>query len=236
MTPANAQNYATKPFHLSTKYPRRRHPTPPTAPASRKTTPRMTNPEDLLAPEPADPLNWSAYLEPGERILWQGRPHTRVFLFRKHDILLIPFSLLHLIFAIGWNAAVWVAGAPLLFKLFGLILGCASAYFAIGRFFHDSFRRENTRYTLTNRRAFIALDGPTRSLRELRLDTLSQTELVASAPSAPGSLYLGPRHPLFSGSDIGEWTGHNGDFAFEFIDEPHKVLTLIQSARRGGTP
>ena len=112
---------------------------------------------------------WAPYLDPGERILWEGRPDTRLFLLRKQDTFLIPFSLVWGGFAIFWNVGVWTGGAPFFFSIFGLPFLIVGAYVTIGRFFHDQLRRRGTVYALSTKRAFIARSSFGRSLIEKRI-------------------------------------------------------------------
>ena len=58
------------------------------------------------------------YLEPGEQILWLGKPET-LHLFTAQDVFLIPFSLLLFGFAVFWEITAFRMGAPWFFPLFG---------------------------------------------------------------------------------------------------------------------
>jgi hypothetical protein len=80
-------------------------------------------------------------LEPGERVLWSGRPAPGLT-FRPADGFLIPFSLLWCGFAIFWEASVLrIPGAPFFFPLFGAVFVAAGLYFVFGRFlFRDAQR------------------------------------------------------------------------------------------------
>ncbi len=56
--------------------------------------------------------NLNAALEPGERLLWSGRPQRGV-IFHAHDILLIPLSLVWLCLAIAWEVALFTGEADI---------------------------------------------------------------------------------------------------------------------------
>lgn len=55
-----------------------------------------------------------------ERVLWVGNPTRQLVVFRGSDVFVIPFTLIWGGFALIWNLDVWVSGAPLLFRLWGL--------------------------------------------------------------------------------------------------------------------
>ena len=102
---------------------------------------------------------WDGILDPGEEIVWQGRP-DQAFHVSARDIPPALFALFFTGFAVFWmNRAATMAGP---FWMFGLI------HFSVGlgifwkSVFGATHRRRRTWYTLTDRRAFIA----TRSLRK----------------------------------------------------------------------
>ncbi|GAB4009273.1 hypothetical protein GCM10028772_25660 [Nocardioides ultimimeridianus] len=95
-----------------------------------------------------------AALPPEEELLWTGRPDpSRIF--TTADIFLIPFSLLWGGFALFWNIAVNVGGAPIFFRLFGLPFLVAGAYITVGRFVVKAARKRRTVYALTDQRALV---------------------------------------------------------------------------------
>ncbi len=95
--------------------------------------------------------NW---LDSGEYVTWSGRPPQGIQ-FSKHDIFLVPFSILWAGFAIFWEASVLYSGAPMLFKLWGIPFVIVGVYFVVGRFVHDKFNRNRTFYAITNKRIAI---------------------------------------------------------------------------------
>lgn len=100
---------------------------------------------------------WAGLLDPGEEILWQGRPDARLAL-KGSTIFLVLFGLAFSGFALVWMVLAASAGG--MFWAFGLIhfsVGLGLVVFAI---WGDMVRRRRTWYTLTDRRAFIATDFP----------------------------------------------------------------------------
>lgn len=90
----------------------------------------------------------------GENLLWFGRPRQG-FLFRKSDMMMVPFSLLWCGFAVFWNTGVWYSDAPIFFRIWGLPFLVIGFHFVFGRFILDIFQRRKTYYGLTNERVII---------------------------------------------------------------------------------
>ena len=73
------------------------------------------------------------HLDNNEKLIWSGQPQKGI-IFRKADIIVIPFSLLWCGFAIFWFTTALKSGAPILFALFGLPFGVIGLIFVFGRF------------------------------------------------------------------------------------------------------
>jgi hypothetical protein len=137
--------------------------------------------------EPAEPVpeGWEGILDPGEQILWQGKPTPRqASPARSGRDRIMPFVIIA--FSIFWIAQAMQAGGVI--WLFGLI------------FLYIGFRELRlpprqpkdtlsvTFYTLTDRRAFIATDiGGKRDLRSYPITKDTVIELV---DGVPGSVYF----------------------------------------------
>jgi hypothetical protein len=173
----------------------------------------------------------------GERFIWSGRPRLGMFLTR-HDILLIPFSLMWGGFAIFWENSVLRTNAPLIFRLWGIPFVLAGLYFTVGRFVVDAWLRDKTRYAVTNRRILIARSGVWGNLTALSLDLLPEVQLSPQA-NGRGTLRFGP-----SSASQWAWSGRGG-FAsmspaldptpqFIGIEDAQDVFNQIQRAIRSG--
>ncbi len=110
----------------------------------------MTNPD---TPPKKTPDPWQGILEPGEEILWQGRPDTRLrFDFSQPMLLLMGVFFMG--FSLFWMSMAMRGGGP--FWMFGLLFFGIGFFNAIGVHFWKTYKRTGTYYTLTNKRGFIA--------------------------------------------------------------------------------
>ena len=134
------------------------------------------------------PPDLIAMLDPDETILWQGHPPTKLLLFSKPDVFLVPFSLVWAGFAVPGSISTFLWPKSLVELPFALLFLVASIYFSIGRFFISQRMRKKTVYCVSNKRAFIATYGISG-----RIDSkpLHPSLAIALEPSEPGSITLG---------------------------------------------
>lgn len=128
---------------------------------------------------------WQGILDPGEQILWQGQPASRLRLeFRS------PFEPLFFLFFTGFSAF-WMAMASRaggLFWTFGLLFFFIGSYSLVGQHFWKRHERARTFYTLTDRRAFIATE--TFGKRKLTSYPITPGTIVELADGKPGSVFF----------------------------------------------
>lgn len=174
------------------------------------------------------------YIDPGERLLWAGKPRPGVFL-RPEDAFLIPFSLLWGGFAIFWEIGALASGAPF-FAIFGLPFVCIGLYIIFGRFFVDARVRERTTYGITNERILIIKGLFSQELTSLSLSTLAESTLVQHGNNR-GSIRFGAKYPMNQFFASGSWPGARryAPPAFEFIKEPREVYNIIREAQRAAS-
>jgi len=188
----------------------------------------MENVEDQARLQP--------YLQPGEAVLWTGRPDPRRLLTGK-DLFLIPFSLLWGGFAIVWEATVLAFGsgpnkAPVFFVLWGIPFVLIGQYIIWGRFLVKRWNRQRTAYAVSNQRVLI-LRG--RSLQSMFLSQLP-TIVQSSRADGSGSLEFGNGGSPFG---YGVWANTGMDAfsmgrtvpAFYDIPDVTRVYGLINQAR-----
>jgi hypothetical protein len=113
-----------------------------------------------------------SYLDPGEKLLWAGRPIQGI-VFTPLDWYFIPFSVVWLGFVlyIFWQGLPKTPD-PIGGLASGLFVGIG-VYLLVGRFFADSFYRSRLVYGVTDRRAIIASGVFSRSVQSIDLSSLS---------------------------------------------------------------
>ncbi|MEO1798134.1 MAG: hypothetical protein AAFR53_14155 [Pseudomonadota bacterium] len=170
---------------------------------------------------------WERYLHDGERIVWQGQPDRRIFIFRPAELMLIPFSAIWFGFVIYIASAAPLTAEPssavlILFMLVGV-------YFLIGRFFVDRYIRTRTSYALTEKRALILASAFKTRLREL---PIPQTLQVGFDDAPRGSVRLGPQpEGSFMSNGLAVWHSDDGSFTFGEIENPKSVYDLVQEIK-----
>lgn len=167
------------------------------------------------------PAGWEGLLEPGEQILWQGRPDGRMTLSQINPMQLL-FGLFFSGFALFWMVLAAQAGG--FFWMFGLLHFSVGLSVAFSGPVLAPLRRRHTWYTLTDRRAFIArrtlLQG--RTLDSYRLTPNSNVSLEGHAPA---SVYFAEKEVRVK---RGTRTRRIG---FERIEDARQVFALIEQVR-----
>jgi hypothetical protein len=169
-------------------------------------------------------------LDRGEHQLWTGVPRQG-FVLQPADAFLIPFSLMWAGFAVFWEVSVLSTPAPGFFAIWGIPFVAMGAYFTIGRFFADSWRRSRTTYGLTSQRVIIRSGS---SLKSLSLRTLSDVTLT-ERPDGTGTITFGSSPfpmAMFAGAS---WPGLPRVPSFEQIPHAREVYTQIRDAQQAST-
>ena len=128
--------------------------------------------------------SWDGILAPGERILWQGQPSTRISP-RPGQIGESLFGLFFMGFSVIWmRTAYAIAGGPV--WMFGLIFFFIGSYNVFGKYMWQSYERGHTWYTLSDRNAYIAKDSPLggRSLASYPITPQTALEFAEGPTSA----------------------------------------------------
>jgi hypothetical protein len=164
---------------------------------------------ELREPAEPPPEGWEGILDPGEQILWQGKPSPRPApLVPTGRVRLMPFVVIA--FSIFWMIQAMQAGGVL--WLFGLVF----LYIGVRELRRPPRRAQDvlsgTFYTLTDRRAFIATDiGGKRDLRSYPIDKDTIVELV---DGVPGSVYF--------------VTGSGFRVGFELVEDARSVYARVR--------
>lgn len=120
-------------------------------------------------------------LQPGERLLWTGRPARYPF-FDATDVVMVPASLLWCGFAVFWEYEVLHSGASIFAVLWGAAFILMGLQFVVGRLVVRALRLRSTRYTLTDRRLIESADRPRKRTTETYLRDLPPP-VVRTRPS-----------------------------------------------------
>lgn len=133
---------------------------------------------------------WEGILDPGEQVLWQGRPVPGLNLTRD-SIRQAAFGLPVVFFGILWTSVTIAAqDGSLIARLFPL-MGVAVLFLGLwrvcGQALWDAWVRARTVYTLTDRRVFIATDTGKRRLRSWPIDGMT---LIDYDGATPGTIWF----------------------------------------------
>lgn len=176
------------------------------------------------------PPGWEGLLDPGERVLWQGRPMQGIS-FAPVQPMQIVMGLFFMGFSTFWmimaSSIVGKMSGPVgIFPLFGLIFFGIGAYNAFGYAFWRAFVRSRSTYTLTTRRAFIARDLPVagKSLQSYPITAQSPLEFV---DGEPGTIFFASKHVSTQNGSLKSRIG------FERIPDARAVYSQLRAVQRG---
>lgn len=111
-------------------------------------------------------------LQPGENLLWAGKPE-KVRLLGKEDAFLIPFSLVWCGFLTVMILLTWGKAGNPMFNIFMLPFLAVGLWLLVGRFIAKLVSAKKQRYALTNRRIILQTGKTTKSLELLNLPDIS---------------------------------------------------------------
>ncbi|MGB9589114.1 MAG: hypothetical protein ACPL7O_13120, partial [Armatimonadota bacterium] len=84
--------------------------------------------------------------EPEERILWQGKPDKRAYVFRG-SLVLVPFFIIWLVLVISWISIMTINNASWLSQTRAIIVLLIGLYLAFGRTWVAVKDADNSLYT-----------------------------------------------------------------------------------------
>ncbi|MEM7744480.1 MAG: aspartate carbamoyltransferase catalytic subunit [Pseudomonadota bacterium] len=186
----------------------------------------------------AQSSGWAPYLDPDERLLWEGAPLPGIR-FRASDI---PKSLFGSFF--GGFALFWIYMASTiggnasghgptgvianLFPLFGLPFLAVGGYMAFERFFWEAYVRTKTRYALTDKRGFVAKSALGRKLESWPITPDTQLEYQ---PGEAATLFFAQEEKR--GNKGRRYTVKRG---FEYIANGEEIYRLMRQVQQGTLP
>lgn len=164
-----------------------------------------------------------------EKLIWSGQPGQGLRL-RAQDAFLIPFSLIWLIAPVS----ILLAGeenvqnhTPFPFSIISLFFLAVGAYLLFGRFIQDAWRRKQTIYGLTDKRAIIISRSGTKSVPlnpSLELNFKQHSDDF-------GSIQFGAAPSLLASANSGSlnfWTGATPVPTFECVPEAANLYREIK--------
>ena len=96
---------------------------------------------------------FNTYLQSDEYIAWRGQPE-KGFVLSAQDLIMIPFSIFWLGFALFWEWGAIQSGIPFM-MIWGLPFIAVGLYMLFGRYIYGAYLRGKTHYAVTNRRLII---------------------------------------------------------------------------------
>jgi hypothetical protein len=126
---------------------------------------------------------WEGILDADEDIIWQGRPDSKIA-WGASNIFTLIFGLFFAGFALFWMVMASMAGG--FFWMFGLIHFTVGIGIAFGTLFYSAYKRRQSWYTLTNKRAFIASNLPLlgKKLKSYPITADPRLEIVEGTPAS----------------------------------------------------
>jgi hypothetical protein len=176
------------------------------------------------------PPRIAAELGRDERVVWVGSP-DRSRLFAARDLFLVPASLFWAVGMTFWESEA-VKSGDLGLVLFGTPHVLIGLYLLVGRFVVRDWRKRNTRYVLTNLRAFILITLFRTTVRSTFL-SVKKTMGSQERRDGSGTLRFGDTPPMsrmetFSLLEIGTAPG----FAFSDIRSVNDVKMLAANSAK----
>ena len=181
---------------------------------------------------------WEDFFLRGEKLLWEGAPAGGI----RFSPSLLALSLFGLIFA-AISASVFVTmpidtGTVIDYLIYGFIsiFILVGLTFMVAPWLVDAHMRTQTRYALTNKRAFIAYNTFGRSLTnypitdEVPLQLINGTlDTVKFAIGSTGT------REVIAGSKLQARPVNSGTIGFNFLQDGRTVYNLLADIRKAST-
>ena len=165
---------------------------------------------------------WEGILDDGEVIRWQGRPDGAV-VWKVSYLGGLLFGMAFSGFALFWMIMAAQAGGG--FWMFGLIHFFVGIGIGIGPVLWGTLKRRKSWYTLTNKRAMIATDLPTKG-RVLKSYPITKDTMLELGSGDPASIFFATN----------QRRRKNGTYqvkiGFERIEDAKQVYALIRDIQK----
>lgn len=173
-------------------------------------------------------------LDPGERLLWSGRPRRGIRVPLSRGWLRIVGPIVVIALALLWALLIL---APLHGEVtdivFFMVIVPIFTYLLVIERLIDAWRRRNMRYGLSTRRAFVIEGIVRRRVRSVPLDTIIAISCSEHA-SGIGTIHcISPLHTWHRKNNRGETRPVP---LFRMIVDPRIVFDLLIESRGGNLP
>ncbi|MEM9139722.1 MAG: hypothetical protein AAGB15_07805 [Pseudomonadota bacterium] len=164
---------------------------------------------------------WEAFLDPGERLLWQGEPargwHVPNPRAGALGVPILAFGLFCLLMPLPAPRVPMVLDVSLFARIIGTLSTAGGLAVVAYQFLWAPLQLTRTRYALTDRRAFLArrLAG-----RTLRSGTLPRSDPAELEPTKPPTIRIHAED---------QRTGRPAPIRFAFIADADRVMDLMQT-------
>lgn len=174
---------------------------------------------------------WKPYLQEGEKLLWEGRPDTRTFLFDRQEKFKYALAFGWVLFMLYFVDSTtdepimrilgnFLSEIPTLLLVTIIII---FGYFIVGRWFLDAYERRNTVYALSDRRVFIAHSAYGK--QDMRDMAITPDMAVKFKNEPLGIITFGPKPNIFIRNN--KWVVDDGSFTFRGLSDAVHVLELL---------
>ena len=179
----------------------------------------------------------SRLLHPNEKILWQGKPVFKAFVFAGHNIGLFIFGLVFMAFPLFFFFLTIQSGAPappLIFNLFPLLFVLIGFGIAFGTPISSILAYGNTEYAITNQRLIIQTGALSLKTRFIEFEKIQEVNIkigLFDKLFGSGGIYAD------TASSVRGWTQYRGYGNYNVnhpdlmaLKEPYKVHKILQQA------
>jgi len=166
---------------------------------------------------------WDHILDPGETIIWQGRPE-RGIAFRKLNPMRAVMGVVFVVFSTFWMVQAAQTGG--VFWMFGLLFLGVGAYNAGGFLLWEAYQRAHMWYSLSSRRAFIATNLPLIG-RDLKSYPISRDSVLDFRDGDPAAIYFARDYKRTANGS------RQVDVGFERIKDGADVYAKLRAVQRG---
>jgi hypothetical protein len=174
-------------------------------------------------------MGWDGILDPGESIIWQGRP-VPGFQLTGSSLVMTLFGMVFAGFALFWMltarsmAGETNTGIIGLFWLFGLPFLAVGLGIVASATVWPIYRQKHTWYSLTRKRAFIATDLPLAG-KQLKSYPITRNDPLELVDGPLQSVYFATESHRSDGTD------HTVKIGFERLADGREVYRLLRDIR-----